>query len=394
MTRWFLPGQVLPCLPIAMYCDETHAPRETWLPATSLSPAQPSVSVGDAATLYQARPVVRDHPAVEHRVLADVLLSSASDLIRAGDRLFHNDLVQLKTDRLPEEYRRGVRAQPDTATLEWPRIPGGAHMLPEAVSLMSATAPNYAHWLTEVLPKAALWGRLGCSPEVPLLVDTGLHPNIMRTLELALPESQRIVLVPRNQVLAIQKLHDVTAPGHIPFEPRQGDCPPRSHGTFSGQALQMMIETVKSSLGLRDSDPQDQVIYIRRNSGARNIINREEMDAFVAQQGWTVVAPERLTFDEQVRVFHGAKMVIGPTGAAMANLLFARPGCRVGVMMSTHPATPYYYWHNMVDSLGVTVEYILCEPDAQDEGAVHCDFSVPVAGMAQAYGHVPRREMV
>lgn len=394
MTRWFFPRQALPCLPTAMYCDEIHAVRETWLPATASCSAQPSVSVGDVATLHQARPTDRAHPAVEHRVLTDVLLSSASDLIRVGDRLFYNDLVQLKTDRLPEEYSKGVRVHPDTATLEWPRIPGGEHVLPEAVSLMSATAPNYAHWLTEVLPKAVLWCRLGGAPDVPLLVDVGLHPNIMRTLELALPESQRIVLVPRNQVLAIQKLHDVTAPGHIPFEPRQGDCPPRSHGTFSDQALQMMIQTVKSNLRLCDSDPQDQVIYIRRNSGARNIINREELDAFVAQQGWMVVEPERLTFDEQVRVFHGAKMVIGPTGAAMANLLFARPGCRVGVMMSTHPATPYYYWHNMANPLGVTVEYILCEPEAQDEGAVHCDFSVPVAGMAQAYGRAPRREMV
>ena len=385
MTRWFLRSEVLPMVALSRHDVVARGRVTTWLPETTMACHPVEAAVGDVRILRACRPDDRMHPAVVHRLIKGATVKGLSDLIYVGRHVLHHDMIKLMWDRLPEEYLPGTVVDVRKGAFTCPLITARAHHLSSALSLLGATAPNYAHWLTEILPKAVLWARMGYGADVPLLVDAGLHANIMRSLELVLPERQKVLLVPRRQSVRVDRLHHLSSPGHIPFEPRAPDGLQRSHGTFSASALRMTVDAIKARLGLSEDEPQDQVLFIRRNSGGRNVLNQPELDAFVASKGWQVVAPEKLTFDEQVRVFHRARMVIGPTGAAMANMVFARPGCRMGIMMSTHRATPYFYWHNLADSLGVRVEYILCEPEAGCPQGVHSNFTVPVEAMRRAY---------
>lgn len=385
LTRWFVRKEVLPLVALSRSDRGAVEPATAWLPETIMALHPVHVAAGDASILLRCRPGDRIHPAVVHRLILQASVRGLSDLVYVGDQVLHHDLIEPLSDLLPEELGTGVAVNALEGTLSRPSIKIPAHRLPSALSLLSATSPNYAHWLTEVLPKAVLWARMGGGADVPLLVDAGLHANIMRSLDLALPAGQKVLRVPRGQVVQVNRLHHISSPGHIPFEPRAPGGLQRSHGTFSAPALRLTIDTIKARLGLSEEDPQDQVLFIRRNSGVRNVLNQADVDAFVASKGWQVVAPETLTFDEQVRVFHRARMVVGATGAAMANLIFARAGCRMGIMMSTHPATPYFYWHNLADSLGVKVEYILCEPEAGWPRGVHSNFTVPVDALRRAY---------
>lgn len=386
MTRWFIRSEVLPIEALSRHPAVGDGHVTTWLPETLMACHPVRAAVGNVGILEACRPPDQMHPAVVHRLIKGATVKGLSDLVWAAGHVLHHDMIRLQSDRLPEECLPGIKVDAGQGTISCHKITARSHCLPSAVSLLGATASNYAHWLTEVLPKAVLWARMGEGPSVPLLVDVGLHANIMRSLELVLPHDQKVLLVHRKQSVQVECLHHLSSPGFIPFEPRAPNGLQRSHGTFSAPALRMTVETIKARLGLRDDDPQDQVLFIRRNSGGRNVLNQPELDEFVASIGWKVVAPEQLTFDEQVRLFHRASMVVGPTGAAMANLIFARPGCRMSVMMSTHPATPYFYWHNLADSLGVRVEYILCEPEADWPQGVHSNFTVPVDAMRNAYG--------
>lgn len=358
------------------------------MPVSAPSLGIPKVVVGDPDLVLRSRPRDCSHPAVVFRVLNHVSVSALSNLVSIGRTTLLDAMVELETDRLPEEYRVGVKVDAAARLLYLPSNPFKAHAISEAFSMLDATAPNYAHWLTEVLPKAALLSELSGKKCPPILLDVGLHANIMRSLELVVNDSQKVILVPRNHFVSVDRLHHISAPGYIPFEPRLENGLQRSHGTFSVGAIDLMVEKIKNSLGLAESDPQESVLYIRRNSGARNLVNAAELDRFVADQGWVVVEPECLSFDEQVRIFHGARVVIGATGAAMANMIFCRPGTRVGVMMSTHRATPYCYWHNMAVPRGVLVEYILCETEQGEAHGVHSNYSVSVDELSRVYGRV------
>lgn len=385
LTKLLLPRQTYALVPMAEYCRSHGVACDVWLPAQALPSNMPTVVVGEQAVLRSARPEDVVHPPVIHRVLDDVLIRSRSNLLQVDGTLVHDDMVRVASDRLPEEYHRGVVVMPHVPAIQKARTSVRVHPLEEALSLLDATATNYSHWLTEILPKAALWCHHASEQRAPLLVDSGLHPNIMRSLELMLPDDAPVIQVPRGQEVCVRRLHHVSSPGHIPFEPRSGS--PRSHGTFSTPALDISVQRIKRRLNLLDTDAMRGVIYVRRNAGLRNVQNVDELDALAAQQGWTTVSPERLSFDEQVRVFHSARLVIGATGAAMANLIFCRPGARVAVMMSKLAETPYFYWHNMALCRDVCVEYILCEPDCSGNDGVHANFAAPIAAMAQAYRH-------
>lgn len=370
--------------PICAYLSQHAVVPLLLKPASALPDVDPCVLVGDRSVMMRTRPVDVEHPAITLAVLLQATVRGRSELIQVEGGMLHDDMVRIDTDRLPEEYQPGVSLEPSARTMRCFNPLYKPCACSKAVSLMAATAFNYAHWLTEILPKVVLLRQNALSPDVCVLVDAGLHPNILRSLELVLPPGREVLAVPRDQEVCVEELLHVSAPGHIPFEPRLAFQ--RSHGTFSAPALDDMVRAIKTAIGLTDQDPRDDVIFIKRNSGARNVVNARAVEEFAVRQGWKVVAPEELTFDEQVRVFHQAKMVVGATGAAMVNLLFCRPGTRVGIMMSTHPATPYFYWHNMAVCRGVKVEYILCEPEHLGPNDVHSNFYAPISEMEKVYG--------
>src|SRR3954470_24223183 len=71
-------------------------------------------------------------------------------------------------------------------------------------------------------------------------------------------------------------------------------------------------------------------IFITRGTGdARGVVNHHEISAALAARGFTELSMEGRTRDEQTALFAGADVVVGVHGAALANLVFARPGTHV-----------------------------------------------------------------
>jgi capsular polysaccharide biosynthesis protein len=84
-----------------------------------------------------------------------------------------------------------------------------------------------------------------------------------------------------------------------------------------------------------DSVPVVQVekpvrIYISRTlPSARVIANEEELLPGLLEIGFQICRLEEVPFEEQVRLFRNAEIVVGPHGAGFTNLIFSRPGTRV-----------------------------------------------------------------
>lgn len=79
--------------------------------------------------------------------------------------------------------------------------------------------------------------------------------------------------------------------------------------------------------------PKERLIYITREDDVRHSIrqvaNESELLARLLPLGFEVIRPGRLPFDEQVRLFAGAKVIVSPHGSALMNLIFAPAGCAV-----------------------------------------------------------------
>jgi capsular polysaccharide biosynthesis protein len=68
-------------------------------------------------------------------------------------------------------------------------------------------------------------------------------------------------------------------------------------------------------------------LYISRlDSQSRVLVNEREIQAVAESVGCTSVVLSELTFQEQVRLFAEASLIVAPHGAGLTNIGFCRPG--------------------------------------------------------------------
>lgn len=297
--------------------------------------------------------------------------------------LIHHDLITPATHMISEEDHRRLNIDVSSLTCQLVGSPLMTTSLPHAALFTDSVAANYAHWLTEVLPRIALYSRNECSKGIPLIVDAGLHPNLYESLSIVIGPGRTVYKLPMDRRVHVQQLDVVTPAGYVPYAPRPPKRTGHSHGIFSAEALwavrdacKHLMPTVNASGGKR--------IYVRRNSGLRKLVNDQQISEALTAAGFTVIAPEELSFSEQVRLFSQAELVIGATGAAMANLIFCPPGSRVHVLMAQHEDMPYWYWQRLADCIGIELTYGLGEVCAAHEKGFHADFTVNIKHIEDA----------
>jgi hypothetical protein len=70
-------------------------------------------------------------------------------------------------------------------------------------------------------------------------------------------------------------------------------------------------------------------IYVSRSKSRRPLANENELERLLAGAGFAIVHLEELPWIEQIRFFQNARLIVGPHGAGLANLVFANPGSTV-----------------------------------------------------------------
>jgi capsular polysaccharide biosynthesis protein len=69
-------------------------------------------------------------------------------------------------------------------------------------------------------------------------------------------------------------------------------------------------------------------LYVtRRGHPMRVMVNEAALEAALIRRGFQIVRPEGMSAVDQIRLFAGAEVIVGPSGAGMTNALFAAPGC-------------------------------------------------------------------
>ncbi|MDE2402196.1 MAG: glycosyltransferase family 61 protein [Burkholderiales bacterium] len=379
LTRILLPQPArLQLIAQSELVNSCGACATTLLSAATI-PAPPKLRcIGEPLVRFDAPKDPPQFPAIQVIRTGPAVVFGHSNLVQTPNgQLVHHDLFNPTTHLLGEEYRRWLHVELSNLTAQIIGMSMSTTTLSLAAVFTDACASNYAHWLTEVLPRIVLYMRSSNSTGIPLIVDAGLHPNIYESLSIAAGGNRFIYALPKDGCVRVSNLDVVTPTGYVPFAARAPRLPGHSHGVFSPQALLAVREAFRRLMS-SPSTAYGRRIYVRRNAGLRKLINDQEISNLLSAAGFDIVSPEQLSFAEQVRLFSGAELVIGPTGAAMANLIFCQPGARVHVLMAQHPEMPYWYWQRMADCVGVRLSYGLGEICDASENGFHSDFTFPL----------------
>ena len=225
---------------------------------------------------------------------------------------------------------------------------------------------NYYHWLIECLPRLRQLADLGESP------PTLLMPRSMP----AFCEESLACCLPAN--MPLRRIDGWVRPEDYLFVSFRHIKPV---SWMDEDSREFVRDAVFKRYGLSADHEGSRRIYLSRSAAAlRRLVNEDEVQDVLASFGFETVCAERLTFEQQVRVFHGASHVVAVHGAGLANLLFAGP---VGVLelFARGTFTPLYFF--LAASLGQRHRFLL----GSEAGRLQ-DFRIDVDELNTAVGNL------
>ena len=307
-----------------------------------------------------------------------------TNFILADGEVICHDLYGFERDYTSEELHSRALIDPKSGRIRWLSHDEAPESIPVAATFVDACASNYAHWVTEVLPRIVLFCAEDTFRSVPIVVNDGLHKNIMESLFLVAGTGRKIITLSIGRALAVDKLYLTSVAGYVPFERRENKLSGHLHGVFSPLALGALRKHLTALNREKEQGVWPEKIFLRRNSGARKVTNSNELEELLVAQGYVIVEPEKLSFLEQVGLFSNVKSVIASSGAAVANIIFCSPASKILILISKQPNTSYWYWQNMAAASGNFVQYILGETVTENMRSIHDDFYISPAEVLKA----------
>lgn len=134
-----------------------------------------------------------------------------------------------------------------------------------------------------------------------------------------------------------------------------------------------IADTLRAAVGSKAArvGVHEKLYVSRRSALARRMVNEAELEAALTAQGFHVVELENIPFQEQVELFRGAKVIVGPHGSGLANVVFSSPGALlIELMPSGFPDRPVLndrsFW-NLASGAGHQYAcYVIAKPTADD----------------------------
>jgi capsular polysaccharide biosynthesis protein len=229
--------------------------------------------------------------------------------------------------------------------------------LEKGISISAYSDLNYYHWLLEVLSKIQFLNELPIEyKDYPILVPKQLT-NI-KNIEIFFSYFKvhnPIVYLESNYAYQVENLLVITSPNYMVANLKGRTCFQIDSNYCSAESLNYIREIALSNINKSQSKTYDRVFLARKNY--IRSYNQNNIQKLLLEYDFKSICLEDLTFDEQVRVINQAKYIVGPTGAAWTNLLFAEKGTKALCWMAKEYGDLSCF-SNIAKNTGVQLDYI------------------------------------
>lgn len=225
-------------------------------------------------------------------------------------------------------------------------------------SLVGPWVTDYYHWLTDYLVQLfaleAYQERTGTDPMVLIPADP---PDwLQESLPLAGIDEERTAewsgertRCSRLVTGSLRRHTSSTSDGYI----------------HSPAAMDQLGERIRRAVPETDTDNRDQPrrIYVSRaDAQDRRIRNEDALMTMLSEYGFERIVPGEHTFEEQVRRFSNAEVVLGPHGAGLTNVMFATETTLVELFGTYRNAC----FFTLATGIGHEYVSVTCRPDGVD----------------------------
>ncbi|NEP40470.1 MAG: DUF563 domain-containing protein, partial [Okeania sp. SIO2H7] len=194
---------------------------------------------------------------------------------------------------------------------------------------------GFFHWMFDVVARFDLLFRSGITiSEIDKFVVNNCKSNFQR-------ETFKILGVPEERVIESDSYPHIKAKRLVV---------PSIHAQAENnfRSTKWACDFIKNKFLDREAldklPRKNERIYIsRRLASKRRIINEEEVVSLLEKFGFISVTLESMSIAEQALCLANAKVVVGPHGAGLTNLLFCQPGIKV-IEIFSKKSTIDIYW--------------------------------------------------
>jgi hypothetical protein len=136
--------------------------------------------------------------------------------------------------------------------------------------------------------------------------------------------------------------------------------PPASHDHTPG-AMSWIGESISRSIPCNVNEKPVKIYISRKVPSARVVINESELIPVLKEADFVICQLEDLPFEEQVRLFRNAEIVVAPHGAGLTNLIFSKKGIKVLEIFSKNYERRCYW--TLCEELGHDYHFYLGESE-------------------------------
>jgi glycosyltransferase involved in cell wall biosynthesis len=322
-------------------------------------------------------------------VVENALLAGTDPIVDSENNLVVYDLAA--HPRYPhvaghEGLIKGSQIRPDLAAMHY-HYDRLMHMT-EAIHVAARSSGNYFHWLVEYLPRLlnALEG--GAHRDAPLLIPVGLPKTMIRALEIVNDGEFPVCTIPQNAAVQVDKLY---VPSMHSFIVDGLGLPLSQIGALSARHLQFLRNKVLHNIARSgNANELPRKIYLSRGKRGRALSNERDIENALHRIGFQSVDPVTMSFEEQVRLFRDAEVIIGPSSAALANIIFCERDPIVLSLIAAHNAD-FGIYANLLQVVGNgRFSHVLGRPKISPSAArnnheyMHVDFTVKASDVIES----------
>ncbi len=225
---------------------------------------------------------------------------------------------------------------------------------------------NFGHWLVDQAAALSFLVESGALPTRHIIVtktaSLGLRQVIRQTIDAILPDA----IVYEHDVGEVWRCRDLAylMPVHVP---------PLFKLPAALQSLRKHLLPPPSSLS-EATPPTRRLHVLRSKGGSRRLVNEAEILEISARYGFETIVPETHSVREQARIFGEAESIVGVKGAALTNIIFAPPSCRVMVLSPGDFIDPFYW--NIAGTHHAHYAELFGALAQEDRATSHNDFTI------------------
>ena len=233
---------------------------------------------------------------------------------------------------------------------------------------------NYYHILFENLIRLLYIDDTIIPTNIPIIIDrkTIEIPSCKTIFDILTNNLDRpVVTIESDHLYQIDVLYCLDHVNKIPPHLSNPSIPVET--LYSPNALLRLREML---IPYKSNNKFPTKFFISRIGTKRRHYNEDEVYSVLKKNGFSCVAPENYSFEEQMSLFYNAEFIVAPTGAALTNLLFVNKNCTVICFgQSTHDRICDMPYYNTIANLnGALFYYFPRKSDIQEY--LHVDYEV------------------